>query len=67
MEYSASNMPLETVEDVLIKVKKFIFSIDFIILDMKKNKKDTHPFEDAALSYKEEFNKCGKKGVDMRM
>ena len=30
--------PKEVIEDVLVKVEKFIFSTDFIILDMEEDK-----------------------------
>jgi len=29
--------PYGVVEDVLMKVDKFLFSVDFVILDMKEN------------------------------
>ena len=47
--------PRSIIEDVLVKVDKFIFSVDFIILDMEENRGPTY-FWKTFPNHKESFD-----------
>ena len=36
--YRSLTFPRGVIEDVLVKVDKFIFSVDFVVLDMEENR-----------------------------
>ena len=48
--------PRGIIEDVLVKVDKFIFLVDFIVLDIEDDKKNTHYPWEAIFSHGQSFD-----------
>ena len=57
MENRSRTFPKGIIEDVLVKVDKFIFLVDFVVLDMEKDKEA--PIK-VAYCYWSSTNRCEK-------
>ena len=58
MEYRSLTYPLGLLEDVLVKVDKFIFLVDFVVLDMEEDKDAPNHSWKAIFGHRSSFNRC---------